>query len=55
MAVSSAEFLAWAAAYDTAGREQRSRVAHEEWLARQRAPVTRLNSAERVHVLANAV
>jgi adenylate kinase family enzyme len=55
MAVSSAEFLAWAAAYDTAGREQRSHAAHEEWLARQRAPVIRLNSAEPVDVLANSV
>ncbi len=33
MAAASAEFLAWAAAYDTAGPEQRSRVAHEQWLA----------------------
>jgi len=55
MAMSSADFLAWAAAYDTAGREQRSRVAHEEWLAGQRAPIIRLNSAEPVHVLADAV
>lgn len=29
MAMASAAFLAWAAAYDTAGPEQRSRVAHE--------------------------
>jgi hypothetical protein len=36
MAASSAEFLRWAAAYDTAGQEQRSRVAHKRWLPRRR-------------------
>jgi adenylate kinase family enzyme len=32
-------FIAWAAAYDTAGPEQRSRALHDQWLAAQ-APTT---------------
>lgn len=55
MATSSARFMAWAAAYDTAGPEQRSRVAHEEWLAGQVAPILRLNSAAPVDDLVDAV
>lgn len=55
MAASSAEFLAWAAAYDTAGREQRSRLAHEEWLAARAAPVLRLDSSEPVRALVRVV
>jgi adenylate kinase family enzyme len=45
MAATSAEFLAWANAYDTAGLEQRSLRAHEAWLASQTAPVLRLDSS----------
>lgn len=45
MAAASAEFLAWAAAYDTAGLEQRSMAAHEAWLPTQTAPVLRLDAA----------
>lgn len=55
MVASSAAFLRWAAAYDTAGREQRSRVAHEEWLASQTTPVLRLDSSKPVPHLAAAV
>lgn len=55
MATASAAFLRWAAAYDTAGPEQRSRVSHEAWLARQRVPVLRLDSAAPVAALADAV
>lgn len=55
MAASSAEFLRWAAAYDTAGPEQRSRVKHEGWLAAQTAPVLRLDSSAPVARLAAAV
>ncbi len=33
------EFLAWAARYDTAGPEQRSRALHEEWLRKVSCPV----------------
>lgn len=33
------EFLVWAARYDTAGTEQRSRVLHEEWLRKVSCPV----------------
>jgi hypothetical protein len=55
MAASSAAFLRWAAAYDTAGPEQRSRAAHEAWLASQTAPVLRLDSSEPVARLVAAV
>ncbi|MBG0809200.1 hypothetical protein IY145_07405 [Methylosinus sp. H3A] len=55
MAATNAAFLAWAAAYDTAGAEQRSRVAHEEWLAARATPILRLDSSEPVDVLASAV
>ncbi|MBB3999619.1 adenylate kinase [Aureimonas pseudogalii] len=48
MAGPSAAFLAWAAAYDTAGDEQRSRAAHEAWLSTRPVPVLRLSSAEPV-------
>lgn len=55
MVEENAAFLAWAAAYDVAGPEQRSRVAHEAWLERQAAPILRLDSADPVEVLARAV
>ncbi|WNJ91654.1 adenylate kinase [Bosea sp. 685] len=55
MAATSAEFLSWAAAYDTAGVEQRSRIAHEAWLASQTAPILRLDSSNPVRHLAAAV
>ncbi len=55
MAATSAAFLTWAAAYDTAGLEQRSHASHEAWLAAQSAPVLRLDSSEPVDVLAKAV
>ncbi len=45
MAEASAAFLSWAQAYDTAGPEQRSLVAHEQWLTSQTAPVLRLDSS----------
>ena len=46
MAEASAAFVDWAAAYDTAGLEQRSLLKHEQWLATQTAPVLRLDSAK---------
>lgn len=55
MAASSADFLRWAAAYDTAGPEQRSRATHERWLASQAAPVLRLDSSRPVADLVAAV
>lgn len=55
MAASSAEFLRWAAAYDTSGPEQRSRAAHEGWLASRAAPVLRLDSSKPVARLVAAV
>jgi hypothetical protein len=42
------EFMEWAARYDTAGLEQRSLVAHEQWLATQTCPVLRLDSSRPV-------
>jgi adenylate kinase family enzyme len=45
MAVASKEFFDWAASYDTAGLEQRSLAAHEQWLAARTCPVLRLDSA----------
>lgn len=33
------EFLAWAARYDSAGPEERSRVLHEQWLQKVSCPV----------------
>lgn len=33
------EFLAWAARYDTAGPEQRSRELHEQWLQKVSCPI----------------
>ena len=35
-------FLEWAARYDTAGMDQRSRMSHEAWLARVGGPQLRL-------------
>lgn len=55
MAEASAGFLNWARAYDTAGADIRSRVAHEEWLTTQRAPVLRLDSREPCEHLVSAV
>lgn len=51
----SAEFLDWAASYDTAGPEQRSRAAHEAWLAARTVPVLRLDSAEPLETLQREV
>jgi thymidylate kinase len=55
MVEQSAAFLRWAAAYDTAGLEQRSRVGHETWLAKIKVPVLRLDGAEPLEVLRDAV
>ena len=55
MAVASAAFLDWAAAYDSAGPQQRSLVAHEAWLSSQAAPVLRLDASAPVRDLAAAV
>jgi len=55
MARISADFLDWAAAYDTAGPEQRSRAAHETWLAARTVPVLRLDSSEPLDALKDVV
>jgi adenylate kinase family enzyme len=49
------EFLDWAARYDTAGMEMRSRVSHEAWLARLTCPVLRLDTEQSVAALVQAV
>ncbi|MDR9808886.1 adenylate kinase [Rhizobium hidalgonense] len=55
MAEHSAAFLAWAAAYDTAGLEQRSLIAHEQWLSKIPGPILRLDGAEPLNELCKAV
>jgi len=55
MAETSAEFLDWAASYDMAGPGQRSRAAHEAWLAARTVPVLRLDSSEPLEALKMAV
>lgn len=55
MASASAAFLAWSDAYDTAGLEQRSLIAHEAWLATQTTPVLRLDSSDPLDALVSAV
>lgn len=55
MAAADAEFMKWAAAYDSAGPEQRSLFVHEAWLATLRCPVLRLNSAAPLKELVFAV
>lgn len=55
MVDTSAAFLDWAASYDTAGIEQRSRAAHEAWLVARTVPVLRLDSSEPLETLKNVV
>ena len=55
MAVISAEFIAWAQAYDTAGSLRRGLLMHEAWLADQLAPVLRLDTQTPVAELVAAV
>lgn len=55
MAAASVDFFKWAAAYDSAGPEQRSLIGHEAWLASQTAPVLRLDSAAPVEKIVTAV
>jgi adenylate kinase family enzyme len=55
MAAASEAFFLWAEAYDTAGPLQRSRAAHEAWLAGQTAEVLRLDSAVSVDALVDSV
>jgi hypothetical protein len=55
MAAGHGIFMDWAAAYDTAGPDQRSRALHEAWLATLPCPVLRLDSAVPAADLAAAV
>ena len=43
MAEQSREFIAWAARYETAGFDQRSRVVHEAWIGTLSCPVLRID------------
>ena len=52
MHTQNAEFLAWAAKYDTAGLDMRSQARHEQWLGQLKCPILRLNSADSVANLA---
>ncbi|UFN47988.1 hypothetical protein LPC08_18505 [Roseomonas sp. OT10] len=51
----SVSFLDWAASYDTAGLETRSRRSQEAWLARLHCPLLRLDSLMPVGTLVEAV
>ncbi|SDR57633.1 Adenylate kinase [Rhizobiales bacterium GAS191] len=55
MAAASREFLDWAGSYDRAGVEQRSLAMHERWLATQRCPVLRLDTAHPANELVEPV
>lgn len=55
MAVANLDFLKWAAAYDSAGPEQRSLIGHEAWMASQTAPILRLDSSASVQCLVATV
>jgi hypothetical protein len=44
------EFIAYAAAYDTAGHDLRSAALHEAWLAVRSCPVLRLDGTQPVEV-----
>ncbi|KWX78630.1 AAA family ATPase [Paenibacillus jilunlii] len=48
-------FMEWAALYDTAGPEVRSRVLHEEWMSRLQCPVLRLEGDMTVDARVEAV
>lgn len=55
MVVANLDFLKWAAAYDSAGPEQRSLVGHEAWMASLTVPVLRLDSSAPLQNLVAAV
>ena len=55
MAASYTEFMAWAARYDEAGPEQRSRAVHESWISTLSCTVLRLDSNLPVTHLCTAV
>ncbi|OKP77875.1 hypothetical protein A3844_29205 [Paenibacillus helianthi] len=48
-------FMEWAALYDTAGPEVRSRILHEEWMSQLQCPVLRLEGDMTVEERVEAV
>jgi len=52
-------FMEWAALYDTAGVEVRSKVLHEEWMSALECPIVRIEGnltvRERVEVVLNYI
>jgi 8-oxo-dGTP pyrophosphatase MutT (NUDIX family) len=46
-----AEFIEWAKTYDTAGRDQRSRAMHSEWLRNLSCPILIVDGTQPVEVL----
>ncbi|MDR0929411.1 MAG: NUDIX domain-containing protein [Oscillospiraceae bacterium] len=55
MAEEHRAFLDWAAQYDTAGLELRSRRLHEDWIERLPCPVCRVNGAENTGALVDGI
>jgi ADP-ribose pyrophosphatase YjhB (NUDIX family) len=55
MAEEHRAFLDWAARYDAAGMEQRSRRLHEEWIERLPCPVCRVSGAEATRALVDGI
>ncbi len=49
------EFMAWAARYDSAGLEQRSRRLHQQWLQLLPCPLLQLDSDQSIDSLAERV
>ena len=49
------EFMAWAARYDSAGLEQRSRRLHQQWSQKLPCPLLRLDSDQSIDLLTNHV
>ena len=49
------EFMAWAARYDSAGLEQRSRRLHQQWSQKLPCPPLQLDSDQSIDLLTNQV
>jgi adenylate kinase family enzyme len=49
------QFIEWAASYDTAGMEQRSRVVHEDWFKLLSCPLLRVDGTKPIEELVKQV